>query len=56
MQISEQTIISRNDKHKLVLHYEGDDIFSIINDTGTEETIIALTREELYDIFKMVFK
>lgn len=55
MQIDEQQIISQHNGRKIVLHYEGDNVFSIIYERENEEIMITLTREELFDINKTVF-
>jgi hypothetical protein len=57
MQIQEQIQISPG----VILHYEGDNVYSIIKQKlasslgDLEESVITLTREELFDISLKVF-
>lgn len=55
MQINQQELISKIDDHKTILQYEGDNIYSIIQEVNGDETIMTLTREELFDISLKVF-
>lgn len=55
MQINEQEFISTVNDHKLILQYEGDNIYSIISEVNGEEIVLTLTREELFDISLKVF-
>jgi hypothetical protein len=55
MQVNEQILLSSANDNKIILHYEGDNIFSIIQEVNGDEQIMTLTREELFDIIKTVF-
>lgn len=55
IQINEQLLISQHDDHKTILQYEGDNIFSIIQEVNGDENVMTLTREELFDIATKAF-